>query len=268
MAGQPFLHDLVSDGVAKVTNLPAPSNDSDAATKGYVDSAVEGLNWKDSVRVASTANLTISGPGAAIDGVTLSANDRVLVKDQSDASENGIYIFNGAAVAMTRAVDADSFAKLEQATVTVEEGTANEGATFRQTELNGTLDTDDLLFVSFGSDTPAATTTVAGKVELATQAEVDTGTDADRAVTPATLAGWSGRMREVVQTIGDGSATSFNVDHNLNNRDVTVEVFRNSGSYESVIADVTRPTVNRVTVAFAAAPASSAFRVVVHGRQQ
>lgn len=265
--GTPLLHDLVSDGNARVTGLPAPSNASDAATKSYVDSAVEGLSWKDSVRVATTANITLSGPGASIDGVTLSANDRVLVKDQTAPAENGVYIFNGAAVAMTRAADASTFAELEQAVVSVEDGTSAD-ASFRQTEIDGTLDTSDVLWVSFGTSAAAASETVAGIIEIANQAETNAGTDDLRAVTPEKLAAYSGMVREFVATIGDGSATSFNVDHNFNNRDVSVEVYRNSGSYETVFADVTRPTVNRVTVAFAAAPASGAFRVVVHGRQQ
>ena len=67
------------------------------------------------------------------------------------------------------------------------------------------------------------------------------------------------------QTIGDGSATSFNIDHNLGTYDVLVSVFQNSGSREDRIPDVARPSVNRVTITFAAAPAASAYRVVVTG---
>ena len=95
-------------------------------SKEYVDAVKVGLDFKDSVRVASTANVTVSGPGAAIDGVTLSSNDRVLLKDQSTASENGIYVFNGAASALTRATDADSSAEVTSGLfVFVEQGTAN-----------------------------------------------------------------------------------------------------------------------------------------------
>lgn len=95
-------------------------------SKEYVDAVKVGLDFKDSVRVASTASVTVSGPGAAIDGVTLSSNDRVLLKNQSTGSENGIYVFNGAASAMTRATDADASSEVTAGMfVFVEEGTVN-----------------------------------------------------------------------------------------------------------------------------------------------
>ena len=95
-------------------------------SKEYVDAVKVGLDFKDSVRVASTANVTVSGPGAAIDGITLASNDRVLLKNQSTASENGIYVFNGAASALTRATDADANAEVTSGMfVFVEEGTVN-----------------------------------------------------------------------------------------------------------------------------------------------
>ena len=93
-------------------------------TKEYVDAVKVGLDFKDSVRVASTANLTLTGPGASIDGVTLSSGDRVLVKNQSTGSENGIYVFNGSSSTMTRATDADSASEVTSGMfVFVEEGT-------------------------------------------------------------------------------------------------------------------------------------------------
>ena len=258
------LSDFDFNNAARIVNLPDPTLAQHPATKAYVDSAVEGLAWKDSVRVASTANLTITGPGATIDGVTMSANDRVLLKDQTTASQNGLYIWNGAAVPMTRAADANTFAELEQAVVTVEEGTSA-GASFRQTAVNGTIDSASVTWTSFGTSAAAATETTAGVLEIATQSETDTGTDDLRAITALKLNNWSGRKRKATATFGDGSATSFNIDHNFNTRDVQVEVYRNSGNYDSVLCDVTRPSVNRVTLTFAAAPAASAFNVVVLG---
>lgn len=258
------LSDFDFNNAARIVNLPDPTLAQHPATKAYVDSAVEGLAWKDSVRVASTANLTITGPGATIDGVTMSANDRVLLKDQTTASQNGLYIWNGAAVSMTRAADANTFAELEQAVVTVEDGTSA-GASFRQTTVNGTIDSTSVTWTSFGASAAAATETTAGVLEIATQSETDTGTDDLRAITALKLNNWSGRKRKATATFGDGSATSFNIDHNFNTRDVQVEVYRNSGNYDSVLCDVTRPSVNRVTLTFAAAPAASAFNVVVLG---
>ena len=95
-------------------------------SKEYVDAVKVGLDFKDSVRVASTADVTISGPGAAIDGISLSSGDRVLLKNQSTASQNGIYSWNGAASAMTRTTDADASSEVTAGMfVFVEEGTVN-----------------------------------------------------------------------------------------------------------------------------------------------
>ena len=107
----------------KIINLATPTNATDAANKDYVDSVSQGLDPKNSVHVATTTNLNLSSPGTTIDGVTMVSGDRVLVKDQSTASQNGIYVWNGAASAMTRATDADSVTKLNGgAFVFVEEG--------------------------------------------------------------------------------------------------------------------------------------------------
>ena len=82
-------------GGQKITGLGTPTATTDASTKGYVDSVAQGLDVKDSVRVATTANITIAtalNVGDAIDGVTLADGDRVLVKYQTTSSENGIYV--------------------------------------------------------------------------------------------------------------------------------------------------------------------------------
>ena len=96
------------------------------ATKEYVDAVKTGLDFKDSVRVASTANVDESSAPAAIDGVTLSSGNRVLLKNQTNGAENGIYVFNGSGSAMTRATDADADAEVTAGLFTfVEEGTTN-----------------------------------------------------------------------------------------------------------------------------------------------
>jgi hypothetical protein len=106
----------------KITNLATPVATTDAATKAYVDGLINGASWKNAVRAASTANVVVASPGAAIDVVTLAAGDRVLLKNQTAPAENGLYVWNGAAVAMTRTADANTGAEILQASVFVEEG--------------------------------------------------------------------------------------------------------------------------------------------------
>ena len=259
-----FFTDIDLQSTSKVINLQSPSADGDAATKSYVDSLVEGLAWKDSCRVATQSNLNLSSPGATIDGVTMASQDRVLVRAQSTASENGIYVWNGSAVAMTRSLDASTFAELEQAVTTVEEGTSA-GSTYRQDQVNGTLGSSTISWASFGTAAPSASESTAGIAELATQAEVDAGTDDARIVTPLKLASWSGRIKKYSTSIGDGSATSYTITHSLNTRDVIIRVFPNSGNYDDVEVDVYRPSTTTATLVFATAPASNAYRVVVIG---
>ena len=84
----------------KITGLATPTADSDGASKSYVDSVAQGLDVKDSVKIATTANITLSGT-QTIDGVAVSADERVLVKNQSTASENGLYLCKAGSWART-----------------------------------------------------------------------------------------------------------------------------------------------------------------------
>ena len=121
-----------------ITNLADPVNSSDAATKSFVEATSQGLDVKDSCVAATTANITIStalNNGDTLDGVSLSTNDRVLVKDQSTASENGIYIVGSSpARASDLAAGADAagfFTFVEQGTVNADNGfvcTSNKGS--------------------------------------------------------------------------------------------------------------------------------------------
>lgn len=155
----------VAFGGQRLTNVADPTTGTDAATQQYVlaqiTSAVNGQDWKNSVRVASPAatNITVASPGASIDGIALTAGDRVLLKAQTTASENGIYVWNGAAVPMTRAADADTSAEMTSGvTVPVEDGTS-EGVWLLTTNNPITLGTTGLTFTQIGA---AGTTYAAG----------------------------------------------------------------------------------------------------------
>lgn len=259
-----ILSDHDFGNVAKVVNLPNPSSAQDAATKAYVDSAVEGLAWKDSCRVATQSNISLATPGSTIDGITMSSGDRVLVRAQSAGAENGIYVWTGAASALTRALDCSTSAELEQAVSTVEEGTSA-GVTYRQTAVNFTIDSGAVAWTQFGASVGSASESSAGIAEIATQPETDGGTDDARIVTPAKLAGWSGRKLKYSADFGDGSATSFTLTHNLGTRDVHVQVRRNSGSYDVVDCDINVLTTNSVQIVMASAPSSNAYRAIVIG---
>jgi len=115
-------------GSNKITNLAAPTNPNDAARKADVDAATSGLDVKLSCRAATTANIDISTDleaGDAIDGVTLVAGDRILVKNQTTGSENGIYIASASGAA-SRSSDADEDAEVTAGMFTfIEEGSTH-----------------------------------------------------------------------------------------------------------------------------------------------
>jgi hypothetical protein len=138
----------VSFNSQKITGLADPTDPQDAATKAYVDAARSGLDVKQSVRAATTGNITLSGT-QTIDGVSVIATNRVLVKSQSTASENGIWVVS--ASTWSRATDADSDAEVTSGLFTfVEEGTDNGNSGFVLTTDNPiTVGTTGLTFAQF-----------------------------------------------------------------------------------------------------------------------
>jgi len=139
--------------LAQLRVATTPSNANDVASKSYVDATINGLDVKGSVRAATTAAGTLASDfenGDTLDGVTLATGDRILIKNQTDASENGVYTVN-ASGAPTRAADFDADSEVTAgAFFFVEEGTTNGDAGFLVTSDNDiTVGSDDIVFTQF-----------------------------------------------------------------------------------------------------------------------
>ena len=134
----------------KIIGLAEPTSHTDAATKGYVDSVVQGLHPKQAVKAATTANLASLSGTLTVDNVSLVVGDRVLVKNQTTASQNGIYVV--ASGSWTRATDADIWDELVSAYVFVQQGATNADDGFICTvDAGGTLGTTNVTWEIFTS---------------------------------------------------------------------------------------------------------------------
>ena len=270
----------------KITNLATPTASTDAATKGYVDSVAEGLHIHASVVAATTANLNAtydngtSGVGATLtnaganaaltlDGVSLNVSDRVLIKNQTSALQNGIYTVTtvgdgSTAWVLTRAADFNTSAEIQGGDfVFVTGGTTYDNTGWVQTSTGVTVGTTAILWDQFSG---AGTYTASNGVQLvgsnfsgvvvasgglsvgATGFELDT-----------TIA-----VRKYAANVGDGTNTSYTITHSLNTKDVIVSVYDNSSPYAEVICDVQHTSTSAITLLFSVAPTSNQYRVVVH----
>ncbi len=259
-------------------NLGTPVNPNDATTKNYVDNLVNGLSWKDSVKVGTTANITLSGT-QTIDGTAVVVNDRVLVKDQTDPTQNGIYQVSNAT--WNRASDMDFPNEFYNATVWVEQGTAqSDTAWVMTTNQPITIGTSPITWVQFsGGAMPVAG---AGLVKTGNTYDV-VAADASIVVAADSVAvGYAGsaanygtaataarsdHVHDFVYTkkvsMNCSAGTSTVVNHNLGTRQVTVDVYRNTAPYDSVECDIERTDQNNVTVRFATAVSGADFMILV-----
>ena len=143
-----------------ITGIGSPSSNSDVAIKSYVDEAVAGLRTRIIAECASTANVNISNgleAGDSIDGVTLVAGDRVLLKDQSTATENGLYLAVSSGAA-SRDPEHDTIAELSGGLIVINQGTANDNKIFLcTTDSTGSIGSTSITYTQV---TPSNTGTV------------------------------------------------------------------------------------------------------------
>lgn len=247
-----------------------PTAATDLATKQYVDNTSAGLNWKQRVRAASTANVTVASAlvnGLSMDGVTLATGDRVLLKNQTTASENGIYIVVASGAA-PRATDADTSAEVRNMIVGVESGTVAADTIWQLITDNPTLGTTSLSFTQFSGGAGAAYATVQAAGSPLTQRSVlNFGTG-------LTAVDNSGSTRTDVTVDTSVVARKFAADcvvttnpqtftHGLGS-DVEVAVWE---SNERVYPDITKTATSggQAIIDWGGAPTAAQYRVVVIG---
>jgi hypothetical protein len=246
----------------KITGLANGTAATDAVNKGQLDAVSSGLDPKASVRVATTANITLDGP-QTVDGVQLNNYDRVLVKNQTTASENGIYVVDEAGP-WSRAGDADTSADVTAGMYAfVEEGTTNGDTGWVLTTNNPiVVGTTALVFVQFSgaADVTAGDGLTKTGSTLAVGAGTGISVSADAvAIDTAVVA------RKASANVGDGAATQIDVAHNLGTRDITVSVIEAGSPYGHVLCDVESLDANTVRLRFASAPTLNQYRVIVVG---
>ena len=270
----------------KITNLATPTASTDAATKGYVDGVAEGLHIHAASYAATTANLnatysngtsgvgaTLTNAGAqaafATDGVSPSINARILVKNQTTTSQNGIYTLTTVGTGstnwvLTRATDFDTAAEISGGDFTfVDAGSTLANTGWVSVDEVTTVGTDPIVFQQFsGAGTYTASTGVLLTGTNFTGVVVASGglsVGASGFELDTTIA-----VRKYATNVGDGTATTYTVSHNLGTKDVIVSVYDNSSPYAELICDVQHTSTTAITLLFSVAPTSNQYRVVVH----
>jgi phage-related tail fiber protein len=237
-----------------IINLTDPVVATDAANKKYVDNAIGGLSWKGAVRAATTTNITLSAP-QTIDGVALVFPQRVLVKDQTTQSQNGIYTI--AAGAWIRATDADTASEIEGMAAFVMEGTVNADTSWVCTANTPiTVDTTALTFAQFsggGTVTAGAGMTQSGNTLNVIAGDTSLTVAADSVIvntaviaSVASLATYPKKFSVALT----GTTSPETVTHNLNTQDILVMVHNGSTPFTAIEVDWDATTVNTAVIRY------------------
>lgn len=151
----------------KITSVADGTADTDAVNYGQLQAAINGFDWKQSVRLATLTNVNLAAPGATLDGLTMASGNRFLAVGQTAGAENGLYVWNGAASAATRSTDANTNIEVTSGlTVAVSEGTSADHIYQLMTADPIVLDTTSLSFqkIVINSIVGGAGITFAGEV--------------------------------------------------------------------------------------------------------
>lgn len=265
---QPPNVNLDLNGV-RLANVASPVNGTDAANKSYVDNARAGISVKDPVRVVAQGNINLATPGTTIDGISMVSGDRFLAPVQNVGTENGIYLWNGPAVAATRATDADGNAEVvDGSMLAVAEGTDN-GRQYIQTASGtgapGTWTQNWIVF------------TMGGQTYLAGNGLTLTGTTFSLTAPVSIANGGTGASTALGARTNLGATTKYAADmgsmtagapytltHNIGTADVVV-AFRTTDDNRVLNLDWAPNGVNAINVYPDLSLNAGAVRVVVIG---
>jgi hypothetical protein len=247
----------------KAVNAADGSAATDLVTVQQLQAAIRGLDWKDSVRVAVGSNVSLTAPGATLDGVTMANGDRVLLMGQTTGAENGIYVFNGSAATLTRAVDADSNVEVTSGMAT----TATEGTTYGDkawiliTDGPIVLGTTALSFTQLGG--AGASYTAGNGLQLSANAfSIKLDTSPGLLVTASGIKidpTYSGLAKRFAAAVPSG-ATTATIAHGLGTADVVVQLIL-VATGEVVDGDVVVNSTN-IVLTFPTAPTTNQYRVI------
>ena len=261
MAGVKFKTGIDLQG-KNASNAADGVNPSDLVTLQQLQAYVRGLLWKDPVRAVPTANVSISAPGATIDGVTMASGDRVGLINQTTQSENGIWVWNGAAVALTRAVDADANAEVKPGLAfTIAEGTTYADKTYVLTT-NGTIivGTTALTFGALGGG-GSAYTAGNGLSLAANQFSVSPAAGGGITVDGTGVKINTSIVNRKFAAACVATTNPQTFAHGLGTADLIVQV---TESGETVRPGITVDATN-ITIDWGSAPTSGQYRVIATG---